>query len=98
MGRRRRRILVAAVLGSTYEVHKTKGNLNNHIGLPLTLLMLEETTQFAVVEMGMSGRGEIALLSEISRARSGHYHDDWRVAYAAVGVDARKSRGRKRKL
>lgn len=58
--------LVAAVLGSTYEVHKTKGNLNNHIGLPLTLLLLEETTQFAVVEMGMSGRGEIALLSELA--------------------------------
>ncbi|OCT17099.1 UDP-N-acetylmuramoyl-tripeptide--D-alanyl-D-alanine ligase [Paenibacillus pectinilyticus] len=58
--------LVASVLGSTFEVHKTKGNLNNHIGLPLTLLQLEETTQFAVVEMGMSGRGEIALLSEIA--------------------------------
>lgn len=58
--------LVAAVLGSTYKVHKTKGNLNNHIGLPLTLLQLDETTEFAVVEMGMSGRGEIALLSEIA--------------------------------
>ncbi|MEC0229731.1 UDP-N-acetylmuramoyl-tripeptide--D-alanyl-D-alanine ligase [Paenibacillus alba] len=58
--------LVAAVLGSTYEVHKTKGNLNNHIGLPLTLLQLEETTQFAVVEMGMSGRGEIELLSDLA--------------------------------
>ncbi|MDR6551376.1 UDP-N-acetylmuramoyl-tripeptide--D-alanyl-D-alanine ligase [Paenibacillus qinlingensis] len=58
--------LVAAVLGSTYQVHKTKGNLNNHIGLPLTLLLLEESTQFAVVEMGMSGRGEIALLSELA--------------------------------
>ncbi|GGI43331.1 UDP-N-acetylmuramoyl-tripeptide--D-alanyl-D-alanine ligase [Paenibacillus marchantiophytorum] len=58
--------LVAAVLGSTYEVHKTKGNLNNHIGLPLTLLQLKETTQFAVVEMGMSGRGEIELLSDLA--------------------------------
>ncbi|MBD0379176.1 UDP-N-acetylmuramoyl-tripeptide--D-alanyl-D-alanine ligase [Paenibacillus sedimenti] len=58
--------LVAAVLGSTYEVHKTKGNLNNHIGLPLTLLQLEETTQYAVVEMGMSGRGEIELLSGLA--------------------------------
>ncbi|MFD0692750.1 UDP-N-acetylmuramoyl-tripeptide--D-alanyl-D-alanine ligase [Paenibacillus sp. GCM10027628] len=58
--------LVAAVLGSTYHVHKTKGNLNNHIGLPLTLLQLEETTQYAVVEMGMSGRGEIELLSELA--------------------------------
>lgn len=58
--------LVAAVLGSTYNVHKTMGNLNNHIGLPLTLLQLEETTQFAVVEMGMSGRGEIELLSDLA--------------------------------
>ncbi|KQX64728.1 UDP-N-acetylmuramoyl-tripeptide--D-alanyl-D-alanine ligase [Paenibacillus sp. Root444D2] len=58
--------LVAAVLGSTFQVHKTRGNLNNHIGLPLTLLELEETTQFAVVEMGMSGRGEIELLSHLA--------------------------------
>ncbi|SDM90509.1 UDP-N-acetylmuramoyl-tripeptide--D-alanyl-D-alanine ligase [Paenibacillus sp. yr247] len=58
--------LVASVLGSTYQVHKTKGNLNNHIGLPLTLLQLEETTEFAVVEMGMSGRGEIELLSDLA--------------------------------
>lgn len=58
--------LVAAVLGSTYKVHKTKGNLNNHIGLPVTLLQLEETTEFAVVEMGMSGRGEIELLSDLA--------------------------------
>lgn len=58
--------LVAAVLGSTYQVHKTKGNFNNHIGLPLTLLQLEETTEFAVLEMGMSGRGEIELLSNLA--------------------------------
>jgi UDP-N-acetylmuramoyl-tripeptide--D-alanyl-D-alanine ligase len=58
--------LVAAVLGSTYQVHKTKGNFNNHIGLPLTMLQLEETTQFAVLEMGMSGRGEIEFLSELA--------------------------------
>lgn len=58
--------LVAAVLGTTYNVHKTKGNLNNHIGLPLTLLQLEEDTEFAVVEMGMSGRGEIELLSKLA--------------------------------
>ncbi|MCY9669481.1 UDP-N-acetylmuramoyl-tripeptide--D-alanyl-D-alanine ligase [Paenibacillus alginolyticus] len=58
--------LVAAVLGSTFQVHKTKGNLNNHIGLPLTLLELDKTTQFAVVEMGMSGRGEIELLSNLA--------------------------------
>jgi UDP-N-acetylmuramoyl-tripeptide--D-alanyl-D-alanine ligase len=58
--------MVAAVLSTTYKVHKTKGNLNNHIGLPLTLLQLEEDTAYAVVEMGMSGRGEIELLSELA--------------------------------
>ncbi|NEW05271.1 UDP-N-acetylmuramoyl-tripeptide--D-alanyl-D-alanine ligase [Paenibacillus sp. SYP-B3998] len=58
--------MVAAVLGSAFNVHKTKGNFNNHIGLPLTLLQLEETTQFAVLEMGMSGRGEIELLSDLA--------------------------------
>jgi UDP-N-acetylmuramoyl-tripeptide--D-alanyl-D-alanine ligase len=58
--------LVASVLATTYQVHKTKGNLNNHIGLPLTLLQLDESTEFAVIEMGMSNRGEIALLSELA--------------------------------
>jgi len=58
--------LVAAALSGTFRVHKTKGNLNNHIGLPLTLLQLAETTEVAVVEMGMSGYGEIELLSRIA--------------------------------
>ncbi|MVO99370.1 UDP-N-acetylmuramoyl-tripeptide--D-alanyl-D-alanine ligase [Paenibacillus lutrae] len=58
--------MIGSVLGTAFSVHKTKGNLNNHIGLPLTLLQLEENTQVAVVEMGMSGRGEIELLSEIA--------------------------------
>lgn len=59
--------LAASVLATTYKVHKTKGNLNNHIGLPLTLLQLAEDTEFAVVEMGMSGRGEIELLSRLAQ-------------------------------
>lgn len=58
--------MMGAVLGTVYNVHRTKGNLNNHIGLPLTLLQLDDTTEVAVVEMGMSGRGEIELLSEIA--------------------------------
>jgi UDP-N-acetylmuramoyl-tripeptide--D-alanyl-D-alanine ligase len=59
--------MVGSVLATKYKVHKTKGNLNNHIGLPLTLLQLEEDTEAAVVEMGMSGRGEIELLSGIAK-------------------------------
>lgn len=57
--------MVAAILATTYKIHKTKGNLNNHIGLPLTLLQLSEETEVAVIEMGMSGRGEIEFLSKL---------------------------------
>jgi len=59
--------MVAAALGSTLRVHKTAGNLNNHIGLPLTVLSLAEDNEAAVLEMGMSGLREIALLTEIAR-------------------------------
>ncbi|GIQ67961.1 UDP-N-acetylmuramoyl-tripeptide--D-alanyl-D-alanine ligase [Xylanibacillus composti] len=59
--------LVASVLATTYKVHKTEGNYNSHIGLPLTLLSMPETTEMAVLEMGMRGRGEIALLSRLAK-------------------------------
>lgn len=59
--------MVAAVLGTTLRVHKTEGNLNNHIGLPLTVLQLDEDTDAAVLEMGMSGFGEIELLTNIAK-------------------------------
>jgi UDP-N-acetylmuramoyl-tripeptide--D-alanyl-D-alanine ligase len=59
--------MVANLLGTKYKVHKTQGNYNNHIGLPLTLLSLPKDAEVAVLEMGMSGFGEIELLSEISQ-------------------------------
>ncbi|GAE26622.1 UDP-N-acetylmuramoylalanyl-D-glutamyl-2,6-diaminopimelate-D-alanyl-D-alanine ligase [Halalkalibacter wakoensis JCM 9140] len=59
--------MVTSVLATTYKVQKTEGNYNNHIGLPLTILRLEEDTEIAVLEMGMSGRGEIELLSTIAK-------------------------------
>ena len=58
-------ILSAAVGGEN--VHKTSGNLNNHLGVPLTVLAIEPHHRFAVVEMGMSGLGEIAYLEAIAR-------------------------------
>jgi len=58
--------MVAAVLGAGRRVQKTQGNLNNHIGVPLTLLRLEEETDWAVVEMGMSHPGEIRPLAEVA--------------------------------
>ncbi|MGM0877281.1 MAG: UDP-N-acetylmuramoyl-tripeptide--D-alanyl-D-alanine ligase [Bacillota bacterium] len=59
--------MVAAVLETTFKVHKTKGNFNNHIGLPLTILSMACDTEVAVLEMGMSGKGEIELLSKIAK-------------------------------
>ncbi|SFE10039.1 UDP-N-acetylmuramoyl-tripeptide--D-alanyl-D-alanine ligase [Paenibacillus algorifonticola] len=59
--------MVAAVLGTSLRVHKTAGNLNNHIGLPLMVLELDEQTEVAVLEMGMSGFGEIELLTQIAK-------------------------------
>jgi UDP-N-acetylmuramoyl-tripeptide--D-alanyl-D-alanine ligase len=58
--------IIAALLSTTFRVHKTPGNLNNHIGLPLTLLQCPADTQVLVAEMGMSGRGEIARLSQLA--------------------------------
>ena len=58
--------LIAAVLGRKYRVEATVGNLNNHIGVPLTLLRIDPaTTQMAVIEMGANHQQEIALLSRI---------------------------------
>lgn len=58
--------LIAAVLEQKYKVHYTKGNFNNHIGVPLTLLAMPEDTEIAVIEMGANHIGEISMLSRIS--------------------------------
>ncbi|UOF89153.1 UDP-N-acetylmuramoyl-tripeptide--D-alanyl-D-alanine ligase [Fodinisporobacter ferrooxydans] len=58
--------IIAKVLSESFRVQKTGGNLNNHIGVPLTLLSLKEDTEIAVVEMGMNHAGEIRLLSQIA--------------------------------
>jgi UDP-N-acetylmuramoyl-tripeptide--D-alanyl-D-alanine ligase len=59
--------MIASILGQESRVHATQGNLNNHIGVPLTLLSMQANTDFAVIEMGASGIGEIAYLCEIAR-------------------------------
>lgn len=59
--------MVASVLSGSYNVLKTQGNLNNEIGLPLTLLRLEDKHQVGVIEMGMSDLGEIHRLAQIAR-------------------------------
>ncbi len=59
--------MIAAVLGQTHAVLATHGNLNNHIGVPLTLLKLRQNHDYAVIEMGASHAGEIALLNRLAR-------------------------------
>ena len=58
--------LVVSVLSTQYNVHFTHGNLNNHIGMPLTLLQLREIHQIAVIEMGANKAGDIAELCGIA--------------------------------
>src|ERR1700719_458114 len=59
--------ILAALVGARFRVLKTKGNLNNEYGLPLTLLSLDDEHEAIVVEMGMSRRGELARLAQIAR-------------------------------
>ena len=58
--------LITAVLAKKFRVNSTKGNLNNHIGVPLTLLSMNEQTEFGVVEMGANHPGEIKTLCDIA--------------------------------
>lgn len=58
--------LVSAVLSRKFVTRSTVGNLNNHIGVPLTLLKMTASDEVAVVEMGASACGEIALLASIA--------------------------------
>lgn len=58
--------LIGAVTATEYQTHRTKGNFNNHIGLPLTILSMPAETEVLVLEMGMSSFGEIELLSKLA--------------------------------
>ena len=58
---------VAAVLAMKYKVHKTLGNYNNEVGVPLTVLSMPEDTEVAVLEMGINHFGEMHNLSRIAR-------------------------------
>ena len=66
MGKTTTKEAMAHLLAIKYRVHRTKGNFNNHFGLPLGLLTLESEYDVAVVEMGMSHTGEIAALARIA--------------------------------
>lgn len=58
--------LLAEALGGNHRVYRTPGNFNNHIGVPLTLLSMPADTEVAVLELAMSGAGEIAHLTQMT--------------------------------
>jgi len=63
--------LVASVLRTRFRTRATEGNLNNHIGVPLTLIRLDEEDQYGVVEMGMNHPGELAPLVRMAAPEIG---------------------------
>lgn len=67
VGKTTTRGLTASVVSQKYNTHATKGNLNNQLGMPLTLLELNHTYEAAVIEMGMSGFGEILSMAKCAK-------------------------------
>jgi UDP-N-acetylmuramoyl-tripeptide--D-alanyl-D-alanine ligase len=63
--------LIHAVLSRKYKTHATQGNLNNHIGVPLTILAIRETIEIGIIEMGANKIGDIRELCEIAKPTHG---------------------------
>src|SRR5438034_11636341 len=63
--------LIHAVLSSSYQTYTTEGNLNNHIGVPLTILKIRNDAEIAVQEMGANHIGEIASYCKIAQPTHG---------------------------
>lgn len=82
--------LITAVLSEEYKVLSTQGNLNNHIGVPLTLLRLKKEHEIAIIEMGANHIGEIKALMEIAEpnygliTNIGHAHIEGFGSYANI--------------
>lgn len=64
--------LIQAVLSKKYKTKATKGNLNNHIGVPLTILSMDEDTDMGIVEMGANHPGEIRFLADLTMPDYGY--------------------------
>jgi UDP-N-acetylmuramoyl-tripeptide--D-alanyl-D-alanine ligase len=80
--------MTAAVLGKSFRVHATTGNLNNHLGVPLTLLGLTARHEAAVIELGMSAPGEILALATLAQPAIGILTGVGRAHMAGLGSRA----------
>ncbi len=80
--------MIAAVLAPAFPVHRTPGNYNNHLGVPLTLLGLKPEHRAAVIELGMNAPGEIATLAALAAPRLGVVTGIGRAHLAGLGSKA----------
>ena len=89
--------VIAELLGGAHRVVKNKGNLNNHLGLPLSLLELRHGADVAVMELGMNHAGEIRVLVDVAtpevrvwtnvgEAHIGHFGSADRIADAKAEI------------
>lgn len=77
--------MLASILGKCGAVYATRGNLNNHIGLPLSLLEISADTDYAVLELGASAAGEIAYLAALAKPHVGLVNNALRAHVAGFG-------------
>jgi len=70
-GKTTTRAMCSAILQKKYTLHTTSGNLNNHLGLPLTLLKMRSNHTFSVLELGTNHFGEIAFLCDLCQPTAG---------------------------
>ena len=66
--------LLYAVVSQKFKAYATKGNLNNHIGVPLTLLAIDDSFELAIIEMGANHLKEIAFFLEYNQIENYYHH------------------------
>lgn len=87
--------LIRDVLGSTFKTFATRGNLNNHIGVPLSLLEITQEHKFAIIEMGANAQKEIAHLSSIAQPDYGYITNIGKAHLEGFGGEEGVKKGKK---